>query len=1777
MAITLALARDRATGNTRPLYFGEGKRIKGMARIWKSATGKYSDSVKSGCPDATFLLKAENNVRRNYTRILLKTSVKYGNTETKRVKREEGNKKYLNILWDYSGGRLRDVVKARFSFPKPVQYRKKNGKLGYCYYGSATIPFYPVMHNHIPELDFGDMIRSPLMELARQCLKYGVSIKEAKFCIDALLWKLIPFLDYVYSGRRSGKSNYVRDGIKELRKVIDLIKRDYGTRNGQRQSITSEIFVSEEAGSDPKNDMTSEEVMEKDSIELDEEPRKPYKKQDDMHFLEKVIDNVEQEGVVFGESFQELKALLENGILTIEDSNVLLEQAKEQSRRIGTRIHRFIARNFQSPFSFNGVIFHGKDMAYDNSGFMLLSEIPIDSGRGRVDFLLVRAKKLTKIDGAPTRIICEPIMVVDLKSKSAFDFDVYGIKSRSKESNNTVREFILGHRTQTDKEWEMILANTPRKDERLQLDAYEQALLTDYRNVMRKDPDAQESLAKGVIVVDSFQDWADVSKSILSLVLRAYDGCINGTLAEGDYIVPTKDEKRRRIALRMLSVITPTRDAVELDLPIPQKPLRKQLSKVPEDKKEFILYLTIPGRGSPAQSAAMIAEKWHGLEYVYGLSKHQHRDVLWIDLVGEFKDPILRRNQFRLNYQTVPIKRFFKDRMQVQDLSDLIESYIYEGLNVGTFRKSIQDILRNARNPFIVVSGWEILRRSIPTSYKKYLQDIAAIIIQSRPQRSTTLWFARPVPLAQNNITYSTRCVAPYYQGAIWQNFTDTIIWNVAISNNYHERVIFKESLDSSLESKSIEIEPLMGWGEDFRPGGRKEELVYQKGINLTSTRSRGYLKKRIDKAKTLIPHLLEKHKYSQRPRSDNMLDFDHIPAEDYPPQGLEPLLSFNPLQIYSQVTVDDSGVQIDVDGTDIPKKSDGRFKLLLPIDTIDRQRKSKPMELNVTPPKRNTRPPSEHYLTPEKFDEIKIALAEIRQLRKTINIIRTNEEGHLTELLERLSEVLLNVTVKGDVDDVDTLYNILRHIHTILETNELSKEIWKRMLPFRSRIPPNLTEAQKEHVTSIQKNHPDILKIVGNHLFLMILAALVRTPTVPFTETLYVLWDQIQPWHLIGLGFKPEYPKSHTRGRSVLDRHKLLKRLEQLAIERYNVLEQQPSLTNVRYGQLLGWFHSEGSTSKYLWLIFQRASGIYDMNAALLNPRGIDPTLSIHETLNDMVSERTYWSESDLDLLSRYAKLQGNECMIPVMIANQQGLQVLWIEDGEYNRWKPVGHLEYSTRKFEDVTLIRTISLTANPHLKPVEYNDLRRPIHSIENLVETAFFILNKALGDCIHAKCRVSLDEDERIYRVSFTGQKSGLSLGELLIKRTADLLEILRRPDNECEPVIVNGKRLIWNRFRNISYDDNIALIIPWVNRYEPFSGMSLKLPPSARELLDARKEYDVTLELYHDPWTCPLRDISLEAIDKAKQQTRQFGHLHMFRHETHWAEPDRISNEPGAHHGSCWRIHVDTPHKLTVGLNELMDVRLTDAQARALLGHQELVFQDPSAKEWVIHTFRVMIQEKHVEEAKESYHIQKLLEGLTGVRYGSRVSTLYRAAPGKWSPYITLHSEYIVVGLRNKENRDVTMEKKIHEHNVTLRERTEVFELLTYEMDQFLESKGISSDRRLKAAIRTEIKDILDDAGVTEDKAQVEFDTALILPNSVGGRVLYVFLKSESASPKIAVTPHLHDVKEKGRISVDDFVSEVESILSEYNLSDDAMEKAVTECLAVMRGKKLIRR
>jgi hypothetical protein len=427
-----------------------------MARIWREAKEEYRKTVTDGAPDAWKLLKVEKDIRRSFSRIMLKTSVKYGNRETKRTKRSEGNQEYLNQLWDYSGSRIRDVMKERFEFPTPRIITLSNGNLGVGYPGSAKTPIYPLRHNHLPELDFGDMVRSHLVELVRQCLKYGVPPRKAMKYVDELVDKLLPFMDYVYTERNTGRSNFIRGGIQELRAVVDRIRTQFGTRNGRPQSITSAIAASLEG-------YTSKKEVSLDAPEGIEEAAEEWVPSDDPHYsfsapvdeaetaaedqlknlFDRMIARSKKEGIIeWGDSIEQVKSLIMNGKLTEDDARELLRKATEESRRVGVKFHRFISRYFPSPFKLSAAVYHGDEMTYDKSGMLLISELYVASGRGRADLVLMRRKFLSRADNSPVVIVYEPCMVVDLKTKSSFDVDIYGVETKSKSERTTGAESL---------------------------------------------------------------------------------------------------------------------------------------------------------------------------------------------------------------------------------------------------------------------------------------------------------------------------------------------------------------------------------------------------------------------------------------------------------------------------------------------------------------------------------------------------------------------------------------------------------------------------------------------------------------------------------------------------------------------------------------------------------------------------------------------------------------------------------------------------------------------------------------------------------------------------------------------------------------------------------------------------------------------------------------------------------------------------------------------------------------------------------------------------------------------------------------------------------------------------------------------------------------------------------------------------------------------------------------------------------------------------------------
>lgn len=72
-------------------------------------------------------------------------------------------------------------------------------------------------------------------------MRFGLPISTAKRYINDLVEWLIPFLEWVYTERGTGRLGFTHGACKELRAVFETIQARYGTRNGRPQSITGAI------------------------------------------------------------------------------------------------------------------------------------------------------------------------------------------------------------------------------------------------------------------------------------------------------------------------------------------------------------------------------------------------------------------------------------------------------------------------------------------------------------------------------------------------------------------------------------------------------------------------------------------------------------------------------------------------------------------------------------------------------------------------------------------------------------------------------------------------------------------------------------------------------------------------------------------------------------------------------------------------------------------------------------------------------------------------------------------------------------------------------------------------------------------------------------------------------------------------------------------------------------------------------------------------------------------------------------------------------------------------------------------------------------------------------------------------------------------------------------------------------------------------------------------------------------------------------------------------
>ncbi len=1803
MAGTLALARDRATGVVRPLYYGDN-RVKGMAKIWDEAKTAYRETHdrdrqrrsasyrqsltpdqleeldRRVLPDSRLLLMAENNIRRNFYRIMLKTAVKYGNKETKRVKRGEGPQGYLNLLWDYAGSRIRDVCKARYFFPPPTELKLVDGSEGVGYPSLGGQPAYFLNHDNLPELDFGDMIRSHLVELARQCMKYNVPLRPAKRYIDQLLNRLLPFLDYVYTGRKTGRSNFVREGLEELRDVVDRISILYGMRNGRAPSITTMVAVDTEVTlSDADVPMVEEYPDCVTEPQLENMPHIPVENvittdtsiEEDIeypttpNFFTTIVGRAEDKGVdEWSDALDTLKQLLDEGILDKEDAAQILKQAKEESRRIGSAFHDFVSKGFPSPFVMSAVVHHGDEMVRDRSGLLIVSELGVAGGQGRVDLALFRRKLLPSVDEAPPQIVYEPCMVVEIKTKSAFELDIYGVRSKSEKEKNVVSEFLLERRRLTDEEW-MDIRGSISPESVKQIELYSEAILNEYQRVAWIDSKPPNELIKAVVSVDSTETWNEARDALHAVIIEGYEMAMNNGISTGDVLQVSENGIPLRLVMHMVS---DSCSATEVEPPAKREE-NNPFCKHQDDGLEFIMYLSVSGRGSPSESAATIAERWHGLKYLYDMAHYKHRDIIWFDMNGEIADPLLGKHRLRLAFHDASVQRFFKRRVKVVDMSFTIAEYLHGRQTSRVIRKLIKDNVTNAKKPIVVVSGWNSLWRRTGPYQNPLLGAILLLFLSEVSKGGTILWFNRPVPLSDNSSVYQTKCVAPFYTNSQWEGFIDRIVWNLPLppqrSRSFTPaddciRVSIMEAPGETVISERIHILPLEGWGETFRsePQTPYVSMMYSKGAGFAGSMQTLAQSVDYEDVYDLLPHLQDSAITDSIPeKARYVVEKAHVSSRIQDMHESINLINFRPYQFQERL------------------ERNKRYKKLLPIDQITQKREYRTMTLGVEEPQRNTRPPSEDMLIACDVDDIDIALSEVRGLKKAISFL-LNQESPPSHIV-RLCEELLDIIEPTDAtQSSQKVMNRLRLVRQTLENDISTQNSWTQLEPYRMQAHRQLKPHIRAHIEQLSQRHPDIMLITGNHLFLMLHAALNTIPSSIHLRTLDLLWQYLVPWHYTRLGLSPEYRYGTHAGRSVLDRHVLFERLKSRALALNALIAEDISLRSVRMGQVI--IRRTGLEQEPLatWLIFQRTMGGTEMNAALITPYALDPGEAPYELLKGLISDAPFWSESDISRLADSARSEKKDIRVPLMIANQKDMQLLFVRHQDSDVWMPVGRIEYTSHAFQSVTLIRTLQIRAEEQAVPVSTNAVPKSLLDTQDLVDVALLVIRRGLGEPVNAKCHISLDHERGSYHIFFEVAEEDDNESEALaltIKSTIELVALLRKPDYQCEPVVIDGKRLIWNRFQDITYHEDVQLIRPWVERRNPFPHLAMELPPSAEDLLAAKQDFNIRVEPHHDPWVCPLRHVSKEDIER-QQRLAPVANMHyLFRYEIPVGTPKRLLDETGLRHGSCWGIRIHTPHSLPMELQDLMSVRFTAAQLATLVRSSEIVYWSNEQQEWIVHSMDLVWRNHVISEAQEAWHLRRVIEEYLGQELELVKPGTYLQKQERWCPYFIIEQERVVVGLERGATKE-KRERVLRERNVALRAREEVENILSQGMTTLLDEQGITPDRRLQSDIRNEIVFILEEAVTSGEDMKLTYSGAMIRRDEVGGRRVYVIFESPYDEYYLPVTPHLHDIARIEHLIPSEVRNDIKCQLETHPFRKSDIEEAVAGVMGLLRDEGL---
>ncbi|RLI58717.1 MAG: hypothetical protein DRO87_05025, partial [Candidatus Thorarchaeota archaeon] len=1136
---TVNLLKQRQLGKHGTLYTR-------ARRLFDQARTRLESSDLSYNP----LSDVEPNIRKAFLEYCWKSTVPYGNEEFKRVYDwRKGTVGPLNSLFNYAGARLRDLAVTQYPFPEPEFYQvwryadgtvkvhpkrvidrlESDGTLerlkkaqGFTvswragYPGTRDAPRYFLAHPTLPSLDFVDMIRTHVFELCRQCFRLAVPVSVAHRYIRLLIHRLRPFLDYIYTRRETGEPHFyprANSVLGELvREMRSLYARDVGVR-------TRASRIDRVSRLDRTVGLLRGVIKEHlNGTENDEERR----------------------------VCQDLLNKIDTEVIVDRDVEKMVEQVIGMVSEEGTRWHRILLSGLHHPRSLRQVIFSGDMMVDTPSSVIVVAELPLNRRQGQVDLALFIRRRVREQN------LWTPVMVLEVKTKGAFDLSIFGVRSNRSKKDRCLPATYVWRRPLNREEWNALTTSSVRRDTIVQLETYQKAILTEYRALVPFDEDPPTSLWKGVLVVDPtespeniYQAFHALLNELVTAISLKERSMFNSSAV---YTLPATHGPPVRVALKMLGSSGP--DYLLSQVAPPARPTAEDpFVERREDERFFTLYISLAEPTSGGVAGAWLAQLWHLLHHVQECRGSDEIPVYWLDLLGTFRSERLRHLRFAL-------RTLFKERqitrVQYDQLSRLVGEIVFTDLSKETDRilrgdaEGIDSLIaltsiRDEGEKIIIVDGWRELEAMVLPHHRTLVQSLELRLLDSLPTAKTDLiWTDGGQTHTLTSVAYQRECIVPLRYDSPRRRHIDQILYNLPLpSRSFGSLAPAQDNLRIIVEDVPTKSPPWMTIihvpyltnatqrfaGLSSRDGrltrGQIEYTTitrggsYHRGVTLSSLQAFVPDVSEVERdaimhnALALVPSVT-------RPRT-------HTEDDEHPtvPDRERPILQQSTVVSKGGLTLTERLRFVPTRPPPRPSRLKGRYvdqrqinaRWLYETNPLYRQR-SKPMP---SPPVRRPPLPSEGvFLAP---DTERCRVWEVRRLRSAARFLQTRPvRDDLREVLRQVLSLCSAVTTVSAGPTVDPL-KTLRGVRNLLSTAPATARIWEHIRPLREELVGLLNTENRAVIQASLEDVPDLFLLYGNNLFLMMLVAAHESRSIHY-ET---LWRAVGEWTLYQLGLRPE------------------------------------------------------------------------------------------------------------------------------------------------------------------------------------------------------------------------------------------------------------------------------------------------------------------------------------------------------------------------------------------------------------------------------------------------------------------------------------------------------------------------------------------------------------------------------------------------------------------------------------------------------------------------------